>query len=58
MAPMPVVPAMVMPVMMAPMATVAGVPAAAPAIANQTHLIGLDAVNLDGAELGDWKRGR
>jgi len=55
---MPVVPAMVMPVMVAPMAAVAGVPAAAPAIANQTHLIGLDAVHLDGAELGDWKRGR
>ena len=38
-------------------AIAAGVPAAAPAIANQAHLIGLDTVCLDDAKLVDWKSG-
>ena len=33
------------------------VPDAATSTANQTHLIGLDAVHLGGAKLVDWKHG-
>ena len=48
---------MAMPPTVAITVVAAGAPAAAPTIANQTHLIGLDAVCFDGAKLVDWKSG-